>query len=111
MSLAERGERGVHMGEGFVTYRRRIQSQRRLSSDRRRHRDAVATLRRLHPRLFGSLRTHERASQLGPVQKLLLRAVYGSRPRLPFERRLRHLLDRIGVGPDSLLARRAPMRD
>jgi GT2 family glycosyltransferase len=111
MSLAERGARGIHMGPGFVTYRRRIQSQRRLSSDRRRHRDAVATLRRLHPRLFDSLREHERASQLGRAQKLLLRATYGARPRLPFERRLRHVLDRMGIGPDALLARRSATRD
>lgn len=111
MSLAERGARGVHMGAGFVTYRRRIAPRRRLSSDRRRHREAYATLRRVHPELFRSLRDHRRRSQLRPVQKLLLAAAYGRRPRLPFERRLRHLLDRLGLGPDALLGRRSRMGD
>jgi hypothetical protein len=110
MSLAERGARGIHMGHGVVTYRRRIQPQRRLSSDRRRHREAYAALRRLHPELFGSLREHRRRSQLGPVQKLVYPVLYGRRRRLPFERRLRHLLDRVGLGPDTLLGRRTPAR-
>jgi glycosyltransferase involved in cell wall biosynthesis len=111
MCLAERDARGIHMGRGFVTYRRRIQPSRRLSSDRRRHREAYETLRRLHPELFESLRDSRRRSHLGLVQRLVLAAVYGSRPRLPFERRLRHVLDRVGLGPDALLGRRAPTRD
>jgi glycosyltransferase involved in cell wall biosynthesis len=111
MSLAERGARGVHMGRGFVTYRRRIQPSRRLSSDRRRHREAYATLRRLHPDLFRSLPDHRRRSQLGTMQKLLFAAAYGRSRRLPFERRLRHVLDRFGLGPDALLGRRSPTRD
>jgi glycosyltransferase involved in cell wall biosynthesis len=110
MSLAERGARGIHMGRGFVTYRRRIEPHRRLTSDRRRHREAYAALRRLHPQLFGSLREHRRRSQLGPVQKLVFPVLYGRRRRLPFERRLRHLLDRVGLGPDALLRRRSPVR-
>ena len=111
MGLAERGARGVHMGSGVVTYRRRIAPGRRLASDRRRHRTAYATLRRLHPTLFGSLREHRRRSQLGSVQKLLFPVVYGRRPRLPFEQRLRHLLDRVGLGPDALLGRRGATAD
>jgi glycosyltransferase involved in cell wall biosynthesis len=110
MSLAERGARGIHLGRGVVTYRRRIEPDRRLSSDRRRHREAYATLRRLHPRLFGSLREHRRRSPLGPMQKLAFPVIYGRRPRLPFERRVRHLLDRAGLGPDALLGRRSPVR-
>jgi glycosyltransferase involved in cell wall biosynthesis len=110
MSLAERGARGIHLGRGVVTYRRRIEPDRRLSSDRRRHREAYASLRRLHPQLFGSLREHRRSSPLGPLQKLAFPLVYGRRPRLPFERRVRHLLDRAGLGPDALLGRRSQVR-
>jgi glycosyltransferase involved in cell wall biosynthesis len=110
MGLAERGARGIHLGRGVVTYRRRIQPDRRLSGDRRRHREAYAALRRLHPELFGSLREHRRRSPLGPAQKLVFPVLYGRRPRLPFERRVRHLLDRAGLGPDSLLGRRSPVR-
>ena len=107
MALAERGERGVHMGPGFVTYRRRIQPRRRLSDDRRRHAHAVETLRGLHPQLFADLRRHRRRSSLSPVQKALYPLIYGRRPRLPFEQRLRHVLDRAGLGPDRLLGRGA----
>jgi glycosyltransferase involved in cell wall biosynthesis len=110
MSLAERGARGIHTGRGFVTYRRRIEPHRRLSSDRRRHREAYDALRQLHPLLFGSLREHRRRSQLGPAQKLVYPVLYGRRRRLPFERRVRHLLDRVGLGPDALLGRRSPVR-
>jgi glycosyltransferase involved in cell wall biosynthesis len=106
MSLAERGERGIHLGRGVVTYRRRIQPGRRLSLDRRRHAKAVATLRAFHPLLFSRLREHRRSSPLGPLRKLLYPIVYGPRPRLPFEQRLRYGLDRLGLGPDRLLGRR-----
>jgi glycosyltransferase involved in cell wall biosynthesis len=106
MSLAERGARGVHMGSNVVTYRRRIEPRRRLSSDRRRHREAYALLRRAHPDLFRSLPHHRRRSRLRPLQKLAYPVVYGRRPRLPFEPRLRHFLDRMGLGPDILLGRR-----
>jgi len=106
MCLAERGERGIHLGRGFVTYRRRIQPGRRLSLDRRRHAQAVTTLRALHPQLFSCLREHRRRSQLGAVRKLMYPLVYGRRPRLPFEQRLRYHLDRLGLGPDRLLGRR-----
>jgi glycosyltransferase involved in cell wall biosynthesis len=106
MSLAERGERGVYMGPGFVTYRRRIQAGRRLSSDRRRHAQAVQTLRALHPGLYTRIREHRRRSELGSLQKALYPVIYGRRPRLPFEQRLRYWFDRAGVGPDRLLGRR-----
>lgn len=106
MSLAERGERGVYLGRGVVTYRRRIQRGRRLSSDRRRHAQAVQTLRALHPALYSQLRAHRRRSDLGVVQKALYPVVYGRRPRLPFEQRLRYWFDKVGLGPDRVLGRR-----
>jgi hypothetical protein len=79
---------------------------RRLSSDRRRHAQAVRTLRGLHPALYSQIKTHRRRSDLGLVQKALYPVVYGRRPRLPFEQRLRYWFDRAGVGPDRLLGRR-----
>lgn len=106
MSLAERRERGIHAGRGLVTYKRRIEPGRRLTSDRRRHSRAYRLLRDLHPGLFGRLREHRRRSSLGRIQKLLYPLVYGRRSRFPFEPRLRFLLDRLGVGPDALLGRR-----
>jgi len=106
MSLAERGERGVYLGRGVVTYRRRIQGGRRLSSDRRRHAQAVGKLRALHPALYSQIKQHRRRSDLGLVQKALYPVIYGRRPRLPFEQRLRYWFDRAGVGPDRILGRR-----
>ena len=95
-----------YVGRGVVTYRRRIQPGRRLSSDRRRHAQAVQTLRGLHPALYSHLRAHRRRSDLGAVQKALYPIVYGRRPRLPFEQRLRYWLDKVGLGPDRVLGRR-----
>jgi len=106
MALAERGARGVHAGPDLVTYRRRIHGPRRLQSDRRRHARAYRVLRQLHPDLFSRLAEHRRRSSLNPVQKRLYPLLYGRRRRLPFEQRLRYLLDRLGVGPDALLGRR-----
>ena len=105
MGLAELGARGIHMGPGFVTYKRRIDRGRRLRSDRRRHSRAYRLLRELHPRLFANLREHRRRSSLSPLRKLLYPLVYGRRPRFGFEQRLRFWLDRAGLGPDRLLGR------
>jgi glycosyltransferase involved in cell wall biosynthesis len=93
MSLAERGERGIHMGDGFVTYRRRIQRGRRLTSDRKRHADSYRLLRSLHPDLFARLAEHRRRSSLSPLRKAVYPLVYGRRSRRGFERRIRVWLD------------------
>ena len=97
MSLAEHGERGVHMGEGVVTYRRRIQRHRRLASDRRKHAQSYRLLRSLHPELFARLREHRRRSDLSRGRKLVYPLVYGRRSRRGFERRVRVWLDRLNL--------------
>lgn len=97
MSLAERGERGVHMGPGVVTYRRRIQRHRRLSSDRSRHAESYRLLRSLHPDLFARLPEHRRRTTLGRGRALLYPLVYGRRSRRGFERRVRVWLDRLNL--------------
>jgi glycosyltransferase involved in cell wall biosynthesis len=97
MSLAERGQRGVHVGTGVPTYRRRLQQGRRMASDRSRHRRVYADLRRLHPELFRRLPEHRRRSSLSPVRKLLYPVVYGKRSRRGFERRVRVWLDDRGI--------------
>jgi len=97
MALAERGARGVHAGPGVVTYRRRVQPGRRMSSDRRQHGRIYRELRSLHPALFANLREHRRNSDLSPVRKLLYPIVYGRRRRRWFERRVRVWLDRRNV--------------
>jgi glycosyltransferase involved in cell wall biosynthesis len=97
MALAERGARGVHVGPGIVTYRRRVQPGRRMSSDRSQHGRIYKELQRLHPTLFADLREHRRNSDLSPTRKLLYPIVYGRRRRRWFERRIRVWLDRRGV--------------
>jgi glycosyltransferase involved in cell wall biosynthesis len=97
MTLAERGAQGIHAGPGVITYRRRIQPGRRMSSDRRHHRLVYNELRRLHPELFAHVREHRRNSDLSSLHKLLYPIVYGSRRRRWYERRVRVWLDRRGV--------------
>jgi len=97
MTLAERGEQGIHAGPGVLTYRRRVHAGRMLSRAKREHRALYAKLQSDHPRLFGELRRHRRASELSSVRKLLYPLVYGGRRRFVAERRLKALLDRLGV--------------
>jgi glycosyltransferase involved in cell wall biosynthesis len=97
MSLAEHGIRGVHVGLGVVTYRRRLHGSRLLARARRQHRSLYRVLRRLHPQLFGQRRRHRRASELPRSRKLLYPLVYGGRPKFAWEHRLRVWLERRGV--------------
>ena len=97
MSLAERGERAVHLGPGVIVYRRRLHGGRLLSNARRHHRRIYRGLKAAHPQLFAARRAHRRASDLPRHRKLLYPFVYGARPRLPFEQKLRFVLDRTGI--------------
>ena len=100
MKLAARGERIVHLGPGRLTYRRRLhagQRARMLDIGKAQHRQIYNQLRSANPELFAHLREHRRASQLSPVRKAMYPLVYGGRFRLPFERRVKKLLDRVGV--------------
>jgi glycosyltransferase involved in cell wall biosynthesis len=97
MTLAERGERAVRMPPGVVIYRRRLHGERMLTIARRKHRRLYRDLRRAHPRLFADLQGHRRRSDLSALRKLLYPLVYGGRPRLPFEQKVRFWLDRRGL--------------
>lgn len=100
MKLAGRGARVVHLGPGRLTYRRRLhagQRARMLDIGKAQHRQIYRQLRQANPELFANLREHRRRSTLSPVRKLLYPLVYGGRHRLPFERRVKRLLDRAGV--------------
>ncbi len=100
LKLAERGAAAVHAGEGVRTYRRRLHAAsggRLLDLGRSQHRRLYGRLRALHPDFFARVRAHRRGSDLSPVRKLLYPVVYGGRPRLPVERRVKRLLDRLGV--------------
>jgi glycosyltransferase involved in cell wall biosynthesis len=100
MKLAGHGARAVHLGPGHLTYRRRLhagQRARMLDIGKARHREIYGQLREANPELFDHLREHRRRSTLSPLRKLLYPVVYGGRRRLPFERRVKRLLDRAGV--------------
>lgn len=97
MTLAERGSKGVHLGQGFVTYRRRLHGERMLTAARRIHPQLYRRLREEHAQLFRDLRDHRRRSTLGLHRKLLYPIVYGGRIRFSWEGRVKSLLDRAGV--------------
>jgi glycosyltransferase involved in cell wall biosynthesis len=100
MKLASRRARVLHLGPGRLAYRRRLhpgQRARMLDIGKAQHREIYRQLREANPELFDNLREHRRRSTLSPLRKLLYPVVYGGRRRLPFERRIKRLLDRAGV--------------
>ena len=97
MSLAERGERAVHLGPNVIVFRRRLHGQRMLTSGRQAHRQIYRELRRAHPQLLAAVRRNRRSSPMSPMRKRLYPFVYGRRPRFGWERRLRFWMDRRGI--------------
>jgi glycosyltransferase involved in cell wall biosynthesis len=97
MSLAERGERCLHLGVGRLTYQRRLHGERKLEAGKRRHKELYGELQRAHPRLFAELDDHRRHTDLAPLRRRLYPLVYGRRRRFRFERRIKRTLDRLGV--------------
>jgi glycosyltransferase involved in cell wall biosynthesis len=97
MALAERGDAGVHAGPGIPVFRYRLHRGRVNAAARRRHRRLYTALKRAHPDMFGRLREHRAQSDLSAARKALYPIVYGGRPRLQSEPRVKRLLDRAGV--------------
>jgi glycosyltransferase involved in cell wall biosynthesis len=97
MSLAEHSASIVHLGPGRCSYRRRIHGTRLNAIARRAHAEKYRALRAAHPLLFDRLGDHRRHTDLSAVRRMLYPLVYGERPAVPFERRLKPLADRIGV--------------
>ena len=97
LTLVEHGCRGVHLGPGRLTYRRRLHGERMLTSAKRSHRAHYRSIRAAHPEIFGDIGRHRRASDLALHRKLLYPVVYGSRPRFAFEQSMKRLLDRAGI--------------
>jgi glycosyltransferase involved in cell wall biosynthesis len=97
MSLAERGDRGVHLGVGRLIYKRRLHGERKLAAEKRRHPVLYRELREAHPRLFSDLKAKRRSSDLGRLRKLTYPVVYGGRRRFAFEAHIKALLDRVGL--------------
>src|SRR4051794_19401338 len=95
MGLAERGSRVVHLGG--PGYRRRLHGERLNQLARTRHAERYAAMRRAHPGLFARLPEHRRASDLSLPRKLLYPLLYGARAEIPFERRIKPWLDRLGI--------------
>jgi glycosyltransferase involved in cell wall biosynthesis len=98
MTLAERDARGIHAGEGVLTYRRRMHAPRLTAAGQERRRRQYRALRAAHPRLFSMLKDHRRRSSLPPWKKLLYPLVFANRPRLPLEYRIKAALERRAGG-------------
>lgn len=94
MALVEAGHGGVHVGEGRLTYRRRLHGERMLTAAKRHHRALYKELRKRHPGLFAELAEHRRRSDMSTLRKRLYPIVYGGRPRFGAERHLKAALDR-----------------
>jgi glycosyltransferase involved in cell wall biosynthesis len=97
MTLVERGTVTVHLGEGVVTYRRRLHGNRLLRASKDVHRDLYARLRDDHPQLFRNIRAHRERSALSTARKVLYPIVYGGRRRYRWEAHVKTLLDRLGI--------------
>jgi glycosyltransferase involved in cell wall biosynthesis len=109
MSLAERGEQVVHLGA--PAYRRRLHGRRLNYRARDAHQERYDAMRRLHRDLFQRLPQYKRSSDLSPLQRALYPVLFGARAEVPFERRLKPLLDRLGIWTRAVRpARRADDR-
>ncbi len=97
MTFAERGALGIHWGRG-VAVRRRLHGHRMLTDAGKKHYKLYATLRTLHPRLFGRLSEYKRETDLGLVKRELYPIVFGWRPPLSLRSRLEPVLRRRGDG-------------
>jgi hypothetical protein len=97
LTLAERGYKGVHLGRGELTFRKRLHGERMLAAAKRQHRPLYQLIRRDHPGVYGDIGRHRRASDLALHRKLLYPIVYGSRPRFGLERHAKRWLDRLGI--------------
>lgn len=98
MTLAERGEAGLHLGRDRFTYLRRIHHGRLAEAGRRYHRDIYRGLRASHPRLFAELRQSRKTSELSATRKLLFPFFYGARAWWPVEPSITRRFDQKGVG-------------
>lgn len=95
MSLAENNQRIVHLGA--PGYCRRLHGPRLNHKAKQHHRELYRTMREGHTGLFAQLASHRRRSDLPAAKKYLYPYVYGERPAIPFERRLKPHFDRLGL--------------
>lgn len=99
MTLAEHGERGLHIGREHLTYMRRIHPGRLAWIGRYYHKQTYRGLRKRHALLFGTIREHRRNSSLSIGRRALYPMVYGRRAMRPtkLEPRVKAVLDKLGI--------------
>ncbi|HWC27171.1 MAG TPA: glycosyltransferase family 2 protein [Solirubrobacteraceae bacterium] len=93
MSLAERHAVGVHVGRDVVVYRRRLHADRLTSAGDARRREQYRKLKERHGALFARLGEHRRRSGLPLAVKPLYPLIFGDRPRMPLEYRVKRFLE------------------
>ena len=98
MTLAGAGSQATRLEPGEISYRRRVRQDSMLTSSRDHHRHLYRLLRRLHPAIFENLTALRAGSDLPLRHKATYPILYGSRPRLPFERGLKSRLYRLRHG-------------
>jgi glycosyltransferase involved in cell wall biosynthesis len=97
MSLAERGLQGAHIGDGELTYLRRMHAGRLAWAGRSYNLRFYAAMREQHPGLFERLREHRAASDLSALRARLYPIVYGRRPRVKAETIVKSAMDKLGI--------------
>jgi glycosyltransferase involved in cell wall biosynthesis len=95
MTFAEREIPAVHLGAGEITYRRRMDPERR--NDRRRAPGgrAHAVARAAHPGLFARIAEHRRHTDMGLVRRTLYPLVHGGGRKRSLKSRIQALLERL----------------
>jgi glycosyltransferase involved in cell wall biosynthesis len=89
LKLAEGGHRGVHAGDGLLTFRKRTREGSMLNATRDGHNTLYRTIKERHPGIFDSIPRLRRESNLSPVKARMYPFLFGARPRPAFERRLK----------------------
>ena len=93
MSLAERGAAWIHVGRVILVYRRRLHAGRLTNAGEARRREQYRRLKERHTCLFARLREHRRRSPLPLAVKAVYPLIFGDRPRLPLEYRVKRFLE------------------
>jgi hypothetical protein len=85
------------MGAGFPTYRQRVHGPRLLETLKLRHKVLYKEMRAMHAASFAARADLRRRSDLSPLRKRLYPLVYGRRPRLAADAKIKAALDRLGL--------------
>lgn len=97
LTLIEMGVSGAHLGDGRLSYARRIHGGRLAAAGRSRHTAFYRALKANHPSAFGDVAGYRRRSALSLPRRIFYPYLYGGRRRWPIEAKVKEALDRHGI--------------